>query len=70
MDPTSGPDPMITGELATEIYENAYQKNPSEAVAQGVFLSYAKEHRYSDQRNVGFWWVARIQEGTLMGEAA
>jgi len=41
-------------ELATEIYENAYKKNPSEPVAQGVFLSYAKEHRYADQRSFAF----------------
>merc|ERR1712137_276237 len=45
---------ILHKEVPTEIYENAYQKNPSEAVAQGVFLSYAKEHRYSDQRNFAF----------------
>ena len=44
---------VSTGGLITQAYENAYEKEPArEDLAMGVFQSYAREMRFTDQRTV------------------
>ena len=39
-------------DLATAAYEAAYNKEPSENLANAVFLSYGREFRFAEQKTV------------------